>query len=170
MNTLKAACMHAFGCVAVCVPLAAMAGDWSLRMDGIGPLTLGLRYEEANRLVGGALQADGASGTDQCYYASIGGHPHVLLMFTDGALRRVDVTGPGTATAEGVGVGDPVQRVFDAYPALESAPNHYDERERYLTVRAPNGKLALRFETHEGKVGAFYAGRYKEVQYIEGCL
>jgi hypothetical protein len=157
------------GCAALCMPLAAMAGDWSLRMDGIGPLALGMRFDEANRLLGGTLRRE-QPGSDECYYASIGKHPNVLLMFADDVLRRVDVTGNGPRTAAGVAIGDPVQRVFEVYPKVASAPNAYDDRERYLTVRSPNGELALRFETLEGRVGGFYAGRFKEVQYIEGCL
>jgi hypothetical protein len=162
---------RAVGCVSLCLPLVAMAGDWTLRMDGIGPLTLGLRYDEANRLVGNTLHRDEwSSDTDACYYASIGNRPHILLMFTDGVLRRVDVMDAAARTAEGISVGDPVQRVFATYPKLASEPDAYDDRERYLTVRSRNTGLALRFATHEGRIASFHAGRWKEVQYIEGCL
>jgi hypothetical protein len=162
---------RAIGCAALCVPLAALAGDWTLRMDGIGPLTLGLRYDAANRLVGGTLhREEWSSDTDACYYASIGNHPDVLLMFADGALRRVDVMREGVPTAEGIAVGDTVRRVFEVYPGVASEPDAYDDREHYLTVRSRNTGLALRFATHEGRIASFHAGRWKEVQYIEGCL
>jgi hypothetical protein len=127
------------GCAALCIPLAAAAGDWNLRMDGIGPLKVGMRYDEANRLV-------------------------------HGTLRRVDVMREGVPTERGIVVGDPVKRVFELYPRVASEPDAYDDRERYLTVRSRNGELALRFETSEGKVASFHAGRWKEVQYVEGCL
>jgi hypothetical protein len=157
------------GCAALCIPLAAAAGDWNLRMDGIGPLKVGMRYDEANRLVHGTLRRD-STEPEACYYASVTEHPDVLLMFADGALRRVDVMREGVPTERGIVVGDPVKRVFEVYPRVASEPDAYDDRERYLTVRSRNGELALRFATSEGKVASFHAGRWKEVQYVEGCL
>jgi hypothetical protein len=169
MIDTRGALLRVIGGAALCLPLACMAGDWSLRMDGVGPLALGMRFDEANLLLGGTLQRE-LPGSEECYYASIGQHPGLLVMFADGVLRRVDVMRDGPPTAEGVAVGDPAKRVLEVYPKAASTPNAYDDRERYLTVRSPNGELALRFETLDGRVGSFYAGRFKEVQYIEGCL
>jgi hypothetical protein len=56
------------------------------------------------------------------------------------------------------------------YPNAASAPNDYDETERYLTVRLRERALAMRFETLRGKIAAIYAGQAKAVGYTEGCL
>jgi hypothetical protein len=56
------------------------------------------------------------------------------------------------------------------YPNAASAPNAYDDTERYLTVRLPERALAMRFETAHGKIAAIYAGRANAVGYTEGCL
>jgi hypothetical protein len=156
-------------CAALCMPLLASAAEWDLRLDGIGPLTVGMRFKDANAQLHGTLELDPGSQS-ACYYARAPGHPQLALMFVSDVLRRVDVMEGGVRTAEGVAVGDPVKHVFDAYRRVAAERHAYDEREQYLTVRSPDGRLALRFETREGRISAFYAGRYKEVQYIEGCL
>jgi len=55
-----------------------------------------------------------------------------------------------------------------APPWRSASPNKYDENERYLTARSGSG--AIRFETDKGRIGKVYAGRWAQVQYVEGCL
>jgi hypothetical protein len=154
---------------ALCVPLLARAGEWDVRLDGAGPLTVGMRFEEANALLHGTLEIDLGS-SKECYYARAAGHPQIALMFTDDVLRRVDAVEGIVRTDSGIALGERMKRVYDIYPTMTVSRHAYDERERYLTVRSSDGKLALRFETREGRIATFYAGRWKEVQYIEGCL
>jgi hypothetical protein len=166
MGILRRGCL---GAAALCVSLAAAAGEWDVRFDGVGPLTVGMRFDEANALLHGALAIDPGSSRE-CYYARAAGHPQLALMFTGDVLWRVDAVEGTASTASGIALGDPVRRVFRVYPKASAQRHAYDERERYYTVHSADGKLALRFETHEGRVATFYAGRWKEVQYIEGCL
>ena len=107
-----------------------------------------------------------------CFYVNPTRHPHVALMIEDGRLARIDVDGPGVATAEGIQVGDSEARVLQVYGSrLKVEPHAYTGPEgHYLTVRSKSGRYGIRFETDKGKVETFYAGRFKAVQYIEGCL
>ena len=82
--------------------------------------------------------------------------------------RLADLFGRGLHTTRGVGPGDRVARAMRAYPDLDAEPNKYDEAERYLTRRS--GKNAMRFETKRGRLDRVYAGRWAQVQYVEGCL
>jgi hypothetical protein len=156
----------------VLAPLACMASEWDLRMDGIGPLRIGMRFDDANARLGRGLQRTepGLRASQGCDQVEVPGHPGVALMFLDDVLSRIDVWGHDGRTAAGIVAGDSVQRVLDTYPHAASEPNAYDDRELYLTVRSPDGRLAIRFETREGKIAGFYAGRFKAVQFIEGCL
>jgi hypothetical protein len=164
---------NAFAALALlaCLPLAIAGDAWRLRLDGIGPLRVGMGFDEAGRALGHPLaHTDRALlATPGCDMIGLPGHKGVWLMFIDDVLKRIDVEG-GARTVAGIGTGDPVARVFAAYPTVESEPNAYDDSERYLTVRAPGRATALRFETDKGKVGHFYAGDPKAVNYIEGCL
>lgn len=149
----------------------AVAADWTLGPDGFGPLHIGMRFAQAQQVAGPALQPGDPAllPTRGCEELPLAGHPGVALMFVDGVLHRIDVFRAGVRTGSGIGVGDAVARVEHTYPALARAPNAYDENEAYLTVGPEQGR-AVRFETREGKVGRIYAGDWRQVQYVEGCL
>lgn len=154
----------------LCVP--APAADWMLRVDGIGPLRIGMRFDEANERVGKVLRRTEPAlrASEGCDQLALKTHPGIQLMFIGDVLARVDVAAAGTRTDHGIAVGDPVARVLKAYPRIQAEPNKYDASEQYLTALSADGKLAIRFETRRGKVGQFYAGAFEQVQYVEGCL
>ncbi|MGZ5183076.1 MAG: hypothetical protein ACXWC2_21570 [Ramlibacter sp.] len=110
-----------------------------------------------------ALRA--SSGCDQL---ALPGHPGVALMFTDGELTRIDLFRPGPRTTRGIQPGDRVEQAMRAYPGMTTEPRAYEENERFLTERS--GDSAIRFETEQGRIQNIYAGRWAQVQYIEGCL
>ena len=90
--------------------------------------------------------------------------PRAKLIST---LVRVDVDKSGVATSEGVQVGDSEEHVKQVYGSrLKAEPHHYTEG-HYLTIR--NGDYGIRFETDEGKISTFYAGKIEAIQYVEGC-
>jgi len=148
------------------------AEPWQLGMRGLGPLRIGMTVRQVERRAGIVFDKTEPSARpgESCQDWSLPHHPGVSTMFIDGVLQRIDVMKPGVATAKGVTVGAPVARVMRAYPGIDIAPDAYDDRERYLTVMSPDRLSALRFNTSAGKVSSFHAGRYKEVQLIEGCL
>jgi hypothetical protein len=159
-------------CISLALPLPCAAAEWTLRFDGIGPLRIGMRFDQANARAGHALARTDPRlmASPGCEQIAVEGHPGVALMFVDGVLARVDLWQPGLKTAGGVAVGDNAGRVMAVYPNAASAPNEYDDTERYLTVRLRERALAMRFETSHGKIAAIYVGRAKAVGYTEGCL
>jgi hypothetical protein len=130
-----------------------------------------MRFGKVNGLLGHRLKRTPVQvrGAPDCDQIPLGrGHAKIWLMFIDDVLVRVDVE-KGATTLARIAAGDPVERVFSAYAKVEAEPNAYDERERYLTVYSKDGRAALRFETHAGKIGIFYAGTARAVHLTEGC-
>jgi hypothetical protein len=157
--------------VALSIPLLSAAAPWQLRMDGIGPLKIGMRSSAANKSVGNTIKRDepGPMPAQGCTQVGLRGHPGIALMFIDDVLARVDLYQPGLKTKEGVAVGDPVKRVPARYPDAKSEPNKYDAKEHYFTSQSGDGRLAMRFETRHGKIARAYAGQLAAVQLTEGC-
>lgn len=152
---------------------AHSAQPWVVRFDGVGPLRYGMTFEEVNARLGHRLKRTppallATRGCEQIALDELG-RKGIWLMFVDDVFRRVDVA-RGARTAAGIGVGDPMPRVFAAYESVASAPRPYQDDELSLTVRAPDGKHALRFETEKGAVALFIAGDQAPVQWMEGCL
>jgi hypothetical protein len=152
---------------------AASGQEWTVRVDGAGPLKIGMDFDTVNRVLGDRLERTPKEvrGTPDCFYVSPSAEPRIGLMFVKDVLKRVDVAEVGVRSERGIGVGDPVAKVREAYgDALRTAPNAYNADERYLTAPGGGGQYAIRFETQQGTISRFYAGAWEQVQYVEGCL
>jgi hypothetical protein len=91
-------------------------------------------------------------------------------MIEDRHLARIHVDAPGTATVDGVQVGDSEHRALQVYGSnLEVEEHKYNPKGHYLTIRSKDGRHGIRFETDKGKIETFYAGTFEAVQYVEGC-
>jgi hypothetical protein len=85
-------------------------------------------------------------------------------------MARVEVGAPGVKTSTGIQVGDSEGQVRKIYGARMKVTAHqYIDTGHYLTVRSADGRYGIRFETDEGKITTFYAGKYDAIQYVEGC-
>ena len=110
----------------------------------------------------------------QCRYGQLVGGPHDLfLMFSREVLVRIDI-GPGSAieTDTGMGVGDPISEVEDAYgDELERELHPYlGDRGSYLILDPePEDGLLIIFETNRRSVTSFRSGFDQQVRYKEGC-
>jgi len=163
--------------VAACLALATTAtvgaearppADWRLGPDGFGPFKVGMRFAQVRRLAPRLRPTEPSLLVSEgCDYLPLPGHPGVSLMFIDGSLRRIDLSMPPLRTTRGVGPGDPVSRARRAYPGLMAEARAYVENEQTLTWHS--GPNAIRFETMKGRIDGVYAGRWAEVQLIEGC-
>jgi hypothetical protein len=164
-RTIWIACL-----VSLCGPASAL--DWTLRMDGLGPLRIGMHFDEVNARVGRQLKRSEPSlqPTPGCDEIALPLRPGVSLMFIDDVLERIDVSRPGTKTEKAISVGDPAARVLSTYPRIRQEKNSYDNTERYLTVDSADHRFSLRFETDHARIAHFYAGARKQVRYVEGCL
>lgn len=161
--------------VAPSVAPAAADTGWVLRMDGAGPLRVGMTMDEARTALGGDLTTGLAGPPDPtaCDYPKSAALPAGLrVMMEGGRLVRVDIDSAALATAEGARVGDPESRIQQLYAGrVTEGPHKYVETGKYLTVR-PAGRdttRALIFETDGGKVTRMRAGQRPQVEYVEGC-
>ena len=150
----------------------AHAEDWRITTAGYGPAKIGMSVAEASAALGVKLVAEGPVDNPECHY--LRPEPAVeglWFMISNDRVVRVEVNAPGITTRSGLGVGDAESRVKEAFGAsLEVTPHKYVAPEgSYLTVWSANHKAAVRFETLQGKVTSFYAGRVPEVEYVEGC-
>ncbi len=90
-------------------------------------------------------------------------------MIENSRVARVDVESPGVFTSTGIEVGDSEAHTKQVYGSgLKVEPRQYTDG-HYLTARSSDGHYGIRFETDQGKITMFYAGRYKAIQYVEGC-
>lgn len=139
---------------------------------GIGPLRAGMTLPEASAAVGGALVTTTGADTAGCRYVQWrGGPPGVRVMVEGGRIARVDVDTAGIRTAVGAGIGDTEEQVQRLYSGRVSVTPQKYVNGHYLTV-TPNvadTSYAIVFETADGKVTRFRAGRRPQVEYVEGC-
>jgi hypothetical protein len=139
---------------------------------GIGPLRAGMTLPEASAALGGALVVPAGADTAGCRYVPWrGGPPGVRVMVEGGRIARVDVDSAGVRTAAGAEIGDTedqIRRLYLGHVAV--TPQKYTPG-HYLTVTpdASDSTYAIVFETNDGKVTRFRAGRRPQVEYVEGC-
>lgn len=155
-------------------PAAAPAEPepWTIRFDGVGPVTFGMSLADARAALGDSLTVDPPAGT--CGFAVPRGAPAgVRLMVEAGKVVRVDIDSSGVRTAAGAEVGMSESDVRGRYPdALRVQAHKYDPNGRYLIVQgtAPaDSARRLIFETDGGRVVRYRAGIRPAVEYVEGC-
>ena len=150
---------------------SALADDWRITTAGYGPAKIGMTVAEASAALGTKLVSEGPVDNPECHY--VRPEPAVeglWFMISDDHVVRVEVTTAGIKTRSGLGVGDSEARVKEKLPSAEVTPHKYVAPDgNYLTVWRADRKAAVRFETLQGKVTSFYAGRVPEVEYVEGC-
>jgi hypothetical protein len=151
---------------------AAQSAATTLRFDRLGPYRLGMPLARAAALASGGLHATPVPlrQSENCDYLPADAGNTTYLMFENDVLSRIDiVAGHAVKTASGIGIGSPLRALRRAYPHATTWPIYGDERDIYYTVRTARG-AALRFEVHDGRVRAFYAGTRRAVEYTEQCL
>ena len=151
---------------------------WVLRFDGIGPLRVGMTFDEARAALGGDLRMNDAvvgmdDGPDRCDHPRSGRLPAGVLVMVDGRrVVRVQVDSASIATAEGARIGDTEARIRQLYPGRVSVQPHKYTDGHYLVVRpaeASDTTHLLIFETDGRVVERFRAGQKPQVEYVEGC-
>ncbi|WP_229217904.1 hypothetical protein [Rugamonas apoptosis] len=159
--------------LALCALLpAAQARDWTLRVDGAGPLKVGMRFDTVNKILGEHMERvpSGQRTVPTCFQVTPADQDGILLMFVKDVLKRVDVTQPGIESERGVALDDPEGQVRRHYgEAVRTAAHPGRPGAHYLTVKAGEGQYAIRFETDQGRVAAMYAGALAQVLQEEGC-
>jgi hypothetical protein len=157
---------------AAAVPTPVTEAD-ELRSDGLGSMTIGMHVDDVERATG--MEVDVSSDfSPQCRYGQLVGGPRDLfLMFSRRELVRIDVgSDSAIQTDSGIGVGDPISAVEDAYgDELEREPHPYlGDRGSYLIFDSePENGFLIIFETNRRSVTSFRSGFDEQVRYKEGC-
>lgn len=146
--------------------------DFSIvRPDGIGPIRVGMNLSELNRALHTSFKKPTDPDEQACTYVEVPRQSGIEVMILDGRVARVDIDNTSTRTAEGIHNGDSEARAVQVYgKRLKIEPNHYDpENGHYLTLRSPNRKYGIRFESDDGKITRYYAGTANAIAFVEGC-
>lgn len=155
--------------LSVCFPVAA--NTLIVHMNRTGPLKVGMTLRELNTVLHEKFSPPTDADEQGCFYLNPSKYPRLSLMIVNGQLARIDVDESGLATDKGLQVGDAERHVISLYGRrVKVEPSAYGGPEgHYLTVRSSDGKYGIRFETENGRITSFYAGRFDAIQYVEGC-
>jgi hypothetical protein len=153
------------------------SGDLSrLRMDGIGPVTIGMTREEAERAMGQKMDLPfptRGGDAQTCTYGTFAAIPgRVAFMLINDVVARIDVMEGTVATPEGAWISNNEFSVAGLYAGRSSLSPHKYVEGHYLTVTSNDpaqAELRYVFETENGMVTRYRAGRMPEVEYVEGC-
>lgn len=145
--------------------------------DGWGPLRIGMTLEEVVAAAGDDANpaAVGGPEPEACdEFRPADAPPGLLVMIERGVLTRISVNeNNGVATAAGVRVGDPADRVLQAYgDRVVLEPHKYvDPPAAYLTVWREGGQQrGIRYEVGSDGTVAHIRGGGESIEYVEGCL
>ena len=164
-----------FICLACTLGLISSGTDpakpqWIVYPTGIGAMKIGMTRKQLSTVLHESIKGPDSSDDKACYYTEARSYPGVSLMILNGHLGRIDLSEPGTATVEGIQVGNPEARVIAAYGhRVKIAPEAYDSANHTLTLHSADGRTGIRFVTDQKKVRLIYAGRADAIEYIEGC-
>jgi hypothetical protein len=156
-------------------PPAPGGTAFPLRIDGIGPVTIGMTRMEAERVLGEPMNLPdpaGEAGGAQCRYGYFASVPDGVFMLVGDAIARIDVPRGTLATPEGAKIGSDEFAVAGLYGGRSSLSPHKYANGHYLTVTSDQPAQAMLryvFETENGFVTRYRSGRVPEVEYVEGC-
>lgn len=153
-----------------------------LRMDGIGPIRVGMTVPEAEKASGVKLKPIQETMNECTFVAPDGKIQDIIFMVFKGKIVRADTPDEGMSqkpsqvkTPEGIGVGDSMAKVKSTYQGRIKTQRHpygQEGKDFYLLVspRDPkNKKYLMIFEVRDGVVKSFRSGLSGDVQAIEGC-
>lgn len=146
-----------------------LSSDDKLRLDGIGPIKVGMTVGQARDAAGVTLTSPVDDLGNGCGYSEVPSMKGVSFMVVDGEIVRVDVSA-GVSTEAGARVGMTPAQVRKIYGSrMTSEPHEYqaDSGGEYLEVRS--GGHELLFETDGQKVTAMRSGFPDAVALVEGC-
>lgn len=152
---------------------APSEAPWTLHLDGIGPVRVGMTIADVERLLGGVARVDRIEPGDECGYAYVAGVPDgISFMVSGDTIVRTHVNAAGFPDEAGLGVGSTEADVLARRAGMILVePHPYTGPEgHYLMVDNPaRPGFRLIYETDGQRVITLRAGRLPEADYIEGC-
>ena len=151
--------------------LAAAPPSLVLTPTGLGPITIGMT--PAKIAAGAKAKFAPQTGTrftnSECEYGKVAGNSGAAFMLAKGKLVRIDVSSGNVRTPQGIGIGDAVAKVKQAYRGrYTSSPGKYVPKNTEFDI-ASGGNARLVIITDGKRVTALRAGRIPEVYLVEGC-
>lgn len=140
--------------------------------DGYGPVRIGMTAGQLEDALGGKLTYLAGTEKGTCRYADLGGDLRgASAMMIGDRLVRIDFKADTIETLSGIGIGDTVPKLLDAYrrriyptPHARKAPGRSD----YMLLSADR-KRGIRFETDRNIITTFYVGDNEAIKYTDGC-
>lgn len=150
-----------------------LTSDARVRMDGIGPLRIGMTVDQASAAAGATIRV-GADDFGGCRYAWLPAFEGLDLLVIDGQIGRVGVGDGPFRTVSGIGIGATEAEVHRVYGSRITVERHwYHPTGHYLVYIAADPSLqqfSLLFETDGRVVTAFRSGLKAAVARPEGCV
>ena len=168
------------------VPEKDLTATSRVRLDGIGPIVMGMTLDEATAAVGRTVAVVPESfindeDTDTCGFAAVEGGPEGMRFMVnrdrpgeEWTIVRLDVGGESSvSTGAGIKVGSSEDDVKRAYEQrIKTEPHQYtaDEGGHYMILDVDGaGGMRLLFETDGEKVLTYRSGFEGAVDAPEGC-
>lgn len=142
------------------------------RLDGFGPLRLGMTAREAAAAWPGLFARDAGAGARRtCFHVDVG-LPGFTLMFDDGRFVRYDSGNDALVAPGGGGRGmseAELQRLY--HGSLQASPHRFARGGKYLSFDTSGvAPSRLVFETDAaGVTGEWRVGLHPQVDYAEAC-
>ncbi len=150
----------------------AIGKRFEARLDGFGPLTLGMDMTAAGQAWPGVFDSLPRMAEGVCFHASPAGLAYFSLMFDDGKFVRYDV-GNDELVAPGGGKRGMSEAQLQALyrNSLRAAPHRFAKGGKYLSLDASGvAPSRLVFETDaRGIVSEWRVGLNPHADYTEGC-
>jgi len=151
--------------------VSGFKGQWIVRFRGVGPVKIGMTLQQLNTVLNEHFSLPSDKEEHECFYVTPSKHSGVSFMILNGRVARADVDERGVASSGGIQIGNTeadAERVYGK--RLKITPHAYTAPEgHYLTVISNDGAYGMRFETDQGRIVTFYAGRVDAIQFVEGC-
>jgi hypothetical protein len=146
---------------------------WTLRLDGIGPVRVGMTIAEVERLLGATARIDRIEPDEECGYAYVPGVPEgISFMLSRDTVVRANVHDAGILDELGLGVGSSEAEVLTRRAGTARVEPHYytGPEGHYVIVDDPaRPGFRLIYETDGQRVLSIRAGRLPEAELVEGC-
>jgi hypothetical protein len=154
------------------LPSAWGDSAWRLRMDGFGPVKIGMTPAQVKSVIGVRVLEDINGPPNECWYMrALGELDGVSLMIIGGQVARIEIDSPKFHSLSGGHIGSTESALRKMYGASLRVEQHryLEEAGSYLTLRSKDGKFGIRFEAEKRNVFRFYAGAWEHLRYVEGC-
>lgn len=154
-------------------PPERLTSEARLRMDGIGPVRVGMAVDKASAAAGVPIRV-GDDEFGNCRYAWVPAIEGLDFLVVDGRIARVGVGDGPIRTVSGMRIGATEAEVHRVYGARLTVERHvYHPNGHYLVYTAADPSLqqfSLLFETDGRVVTSFRAGLKAAVARPEGCV